>query len=197
MLRKMKRMHKLTLPILAVLGLASCDNESTPRPFGYMRIDLPSTEYAPVQMESDCPFTFDLNTEAEWVADNGGNCWGDVNYPSIKAQIQLTYKDLNTVDFGELLNEAHDLAYKHTVRADGIRDEVYSDPEHNVHGLLYRMKGEAATTTQFFVTDSTDHFLRGVVYFYASPNPDSLKPVDQFMAEEVVKMMESTRWKDK
>ncbi|KAB2815890.1 gliding motility lipoprotein GldD [Phaeocystidibacter marisrubri] len=193
----MMRMHKLTLAVLAILGFASCDNESTPRPFGYMRIDLPSTEYAPVQMASDCPYTFDMNTEAEWAEDKGGTCWGDVNYPSIKAQIQLTYKDLNTVDFGELLDEVHDLAYKHSVRADGIRDEVFSNAKHDVYGLLYRMKGEAATTTQFFVTDSTDHFLRGVVYFYASPNPDSLKPVDEFMANEVVKMMESTRWKNK
>jgi hypothetical protein len=40
------------------------------------------------------------------------------------------------------------------------------------------MQGNAASSTQFYVTDSTTHFLRGVLYFYSAPNADSLKPVN-------------------
>jgi hypothetical protein len=57
------------------------------------------------------------------------------------------------------------------------------------------MKGEIATSTQFFMTDSADHYLRGVVYFYSQPNPDSLKPVDDFIADEVIQLIESLQWK--
>jgi hypothetical protein len=34
------------------------------------------------------------------------------------------------------------------------------------------------------------------VYIYAAPNPDSLKPVDDFMASEVIQLMETLTWKD-
>lgn len=188
-------MNKWILSLISILSLTGCQDESTPRPFGYMRIDLPSKKYESLAI--DCPYTFEVNKNAEWVPSNRGYCWGDVSYPSIQAQIQLTYKEVDEENLAELLNEAHELAYKHTVRADGIQDQVFKNEDDRVFGLLYRMKGQAATTTQFFLTDSTNHFLRGVVYFYANPNPDSLKPVDAFMANEVTKLIESTRWKNK
>lgn len=196
---KMKmRLNKSTLfALLGVIALSSCNDSGTPRPIGYMRIDLPTEEYSPIEMDEDCPYSFDMNTMAEWEKEKRGECWGNINYPSIRAQLQLTYKDVNEDNLEELLNEAHALAYKHTVRADGIQEQLFLDRENKVYGLLFRMRGEAATTTQFFLTDSTEHFLRGVVYFYANPNPDSLKPVDQFMAKEVIHMIESTRWKSK
>lgn len=184
---------------LLISALASsCGNDATPRPVGYMRIELPDTQYAPLKMvsESECPYSFEINTESHWENSNDGECWGNVVYPSIDAQVQFTYKSIDG-NLEELLNEAHSLAYKHTVRADGIREKMIDNRETDVHGLMYRMRGEAATTTQFFLTDSTDHFLRGVVYFYASPNADSLRPVDNFMANEVEHMISTTRWKNK
>lgn len=189
------KMNKFLVAIVSTLFLCtSCDDNTTPRPVGYMRIDLPSTEYE--ALDIDCPFSFDINTESNWEKNEDGDCWGNVVYPSIKAQVQFTYKHIDG-DLDKLLQEAHGLAYKHTVRADGIQERLFSNNETDVHGLLFRMRGEAATTTQFFLTDSTEHFLRGVVYFYASPNADSLRPVDNFMAREVTRMIETTQWSTK
>lgn len=123
------------------------------------------------------------------------NCWGDLKYPTIQATVQFTYKPItNNEDLITVLKEAQDLAYKHTVAAQGIGEKLYSNPEKNIHGILYNMQGNAASSAQFFVTDSAHHFLRGVLYFYSTPNADSLKPVNEFMQAEMVQLIESIEW---
>lgn len=190
-------MNKLIAAGFALMLMAtSCDETSTPRPYGHPRIDLPGTEYTEYSFGEDGPYSFEINKDAIWENDKRGNYWGNISYPSIRAKVQITYKKVED-NLPELLNEAHELAYNHTVRADGITAEPYHNKEHHVHGLVYKLRGDAATATQFFVTDSTDNFIRGVVYFYSSPNADSLKPVNTFMANEVAHLIESTEWKNK
>jgi len=69
-------------------------------------------------------------------------------------------------------------------------------PEERVFGLFYRLKGNAATSTQFFATDSSKHFLRGVLYFYAVPNADSLRPADRYMANEILHLINTLEWQN-
>ena len=57
------------------------------------------------------------------------------------------------------------------------------------------MGGNAATASQFYLTDSVHHFLRGALYFDAAPNEDSLKPVNDFLLEDVRHMINSFKWK--
>lgn len=181
------------LVFLILLTLAACSDPAVPKPEGYFRIGLPAREYQP--LESDCPFTFEYNRSAV-VEAKPQHCWMDVAYPRLRARIQLTYKSLDEVPLDTLLDDAHYLAFKHSVKADGIQEKLYTNPEKKVHGLLYLMAGNAASTSQFFVTDSTRHFLRGVLYYYAEPNRDSIAPVDVFMQEEMSRLMESLAWRN-
>lgn len=181
------------LAVLFLLTLASCSDPAVPKPTGYFRIGLPAREYR--ALESDCPFTFDYN-HAAVVEGKPQNCWMDVVYPRLRARIQLTYKSLNEVPLDTLLEDAHYLAFKHSVKADGIQEKLYTNREKQVYGLMYLMAGNAASTSQFFVTDSTRHFLRGVLYYYAEPNRDSIAPVDAFMQEEMARLMESLAWRN-
>ena len=48
---------------------------------------------------------------------------------------------------------------------------------------------------QFFLTDSTDHFLVGSLYFYTRPNYDSLMPAAQYVENDLMRLMESFEWK--
>lgn len=178
------------------LILASCAENESPRPYGYPRIDLPAKEYKVAEVDPECPYSFEMNENAVWEMDMRGQCWGNVVYPTLRAKVQLTYKPIEN-NLQDLLEEAHGLAYNHTVKADGIQESLYENSENRVYGLMYRLRGDAATATQFFLTDSTDHFLRGVVYFYASPNADSLRPANVFMADEVMRMIETTKWNNK
>lgn len=181
--------------LLAVL-MISCGSEEdnyTPKPRGFIRISTPPQEYT--ALKSDCPFQFEYNEHAQW-QPKPQQCWGDIYYPDIKARLQLTYKEVTGENRDKLLEEGRQLAYKHTVMADGIEEKLYSDPQRDVNGLLYLIEGDAASNLQFFMTDSTDHFLRGVLYFYAEPNADSLQPVNQYMQEEVAHLIETLEWQN-
>lgn len=172
--------------------MACGEDEYSPKPRGYFRLAVPEKTYD--NLDKGLPYSFEINKNAQWVAKQF--FWGDVYYPDIKARLQLTYKEVKEDNLSILLGEGRDLAYKHVVRADGISDEILNFPDSKVHGMMYRIQGDAATSTQFFVTDSVNHYLRGVLYFYASPNSDSLQPVNDFMYEETMHIIETLKWQN-
>ena len=71
----------------------------------------------------------------------------------------------------------------------------YEDKEKSVYGVLYEIKGNAASSVQFYATDSTKHFLRGALYFNTVPNKDSLAPAIQFVEEDIIHLIETLSWK--
>lgn len=193
--------HKLLL-VFPLLWL-SCSEAPTARPDAFMRIGLPSTDnYAP--LKESAPFGLDINAEAEVIvkdvlAEEGneevreGEYWLDVVYPSILSTVQFTYKPVDN-NLEALVRDAQQLAYKHTVKASGMREQFFEYKDKKVYGLYYELSGASATTTQFYATDSTQHFLRGVLYHYSAPNADSLAPVTQFMQAEILEMISSLHW---
>ena len=187
------RLLYLIAIILSISLFSGCEEDYQPKPVGHFRIGLPAKDYQSLQTE--CPYTFDINTSAIW--KNKKQCWGDVLYPGIRANVQITYKAIqNEEHFTKVMKESQDLAYEHAVKADGIGERFYANHEQRVYGIMYKMEGNAATSSQFFVTDSVNHFLRGVLYFYSAPNADSLKPVNDFMQDEMVHLIETLEWKN-
>ena len=61
--------------------------------------------------------------------------------------------------------------------------------------MFFKVSGEVATANQFFLTDSTKHFLRGALYFNVAPNQDSLMPVNAFLIEDVRHLINTFQWK--
>jgi len=98
-------------------------------------------------------------------------------------------------NLNEFIEDSRDLTYKHTIKADAIQETVYTNPELEVHGILYDVKGNAASSIQFYLTDSNEHFLRGSLYFNVQPDKDSLAPVISFFREDIIHMVESFAWK--
>jgi gliding motility-associated lipoprotein GldD len=74
-------------------------------------------------------------------------------------------------------------------------EQVYEDPQRGIYGILYELKGNVASPMQFFVTDSTHHFLRGSLYFRTEPNKDSLAPVINFAQKDIRHIIETLNWK--
>lgn len=189
---KLQKINWCWILILPLFIACGGEDDYTPKPRGYFRINLPEQEYT--DLKSDCPFTFEYNENAQWQPKE--NCWGDIYYASLNARLQLTYKDVQKESLEKLMEDGRSLAYKHTVKADGIHEKIYTNEESGVYGILYRIRGEAASNTQFFMTDSTNHFIRGVLYFYAEPNADSLRPVNEYMYDEVVHLIETLEWQN-
>ena len=65
-----------------------------------------------------------------------------------------------------------------------------------MHGVLFEVVGDAASQSQFFVTDSTQHFVTGSLYFYTKPNYDSIYPAAAYLKEDIGKIMETLKWKN-
>ena len=94
------------------------------RPNGYMRIGLPNNEYSELRLEG-CSFESTMNQEAKILYKDSANCWIDLVYPSIRSTMQLTYKPVSG-NLEELFRDAQKLAYKHTVKASGMREQFFA-----------------------------------------------------------------------
>ncbi|MFT7332819.1 MAG: gliding motility-associated lipoprotein GldD, partial [Sphingobacteriales bacterium] len=86
--------------------------------------------------------------------------------------------------------------FKHTVKADGIGENMIQDTARDVYGIYYTIAGNAASNIQFFLTDTNTHFLRGALYFNSAPQIDSIKPVLEFIKADIEVLMESLEWRD-
>jgi gliding motility-associated lipoprotein GldD len=184
------------LLVLASLIFSSCEKNYVPKPHGYFRIDLPKRNYR--SFESDCPLSFELPGYAkiERVRQNQtqDSCWFNIYFPGFNARVHCTYVPVGN-NFSGLIHEAYDIAMSHEVKATAMRRTLVDDNQRNVFGILYDIEGEAASQLQFFLTDSSDHFFRGALYFFNKPNPDSIAPVLSFLREDIVHIAETLNWK--
>jgi gliding motility-associated lipoprotein GldD len=187
--------------ILIILGLAACSGNAdfSPKPRGYYRIVFPKKDYQ--AYSEGCPFTFNYPKYGRIEADKSANakpCWQNIQFPQFNATLHLSYEDIKSKkEFNELIEDAHKLSFKHTVKATSIDEGLIAYPDRNVYGIYYTIDGNAASSAQFFLTDSTRHYLRGALYFNSEPRLDSIQPVLTFIKKDVDVMIKSFRWKDK
>jgi gliding motility-associated lipoprotein GldD len=182
----------LIIYIVAIL-LISC-KETTPKPYGYFRIALPQNSYR--VFDNNYPYTFDVSTYSQdsVVKQQGENYWVNIYYPKLKGCIYCSYKPVHG-NFREIAEDCRKFVYKHTVKAEAITERPYGNPSQKVYGILYEIKGDAASPIQFILTDSIHHVLRGALYFDAVPNKDSIAPVLNFVRRDIIHMIETTSWK--
>lgn len=180
--------------LIGLMFLSSCDSEFVPKPKGYLRIDLPKKKYH-FTVEK-LPYQFQIPQYAKVIPYNGPqkeDYWVNIIYTPFKATLHLSYFKINN-DLPKHIEDSRNLAYKHTIKAESINEERFENPEKNVFGLVYWIGGNAASTAQFFLTDSTNNFIRGALYYNCSPNSDSLAPVNQYITKDIEVLMESFSW---
>lgn len=198
--------------------LISCNSNYTPRPRGYFAIDFPKHRYQLFD-EPGYPYSFEypaysrVTKDSAVADDNPDNpYWINIDIPSLNAKIYLSYKTIggnssyrvktdrglkdsssqNT--FENLREDAYKIAYKHSVKASSIEDSAFVTPN-GIGGVFFNIGGNAATGKQFFATDTVKHFLRGALYFNATPNADSLGIVYAFLQKDMLQMINTLKWK--
>lgn len=184
-----------SLLLILLLAASACRKNYTPRPRGYYRIELPEKAYA--SYTSACPFSFEYPVYSRVITDSSPHaepCWMNIDLPTLNGRIHLSYKPVKD-NLGDLIEDARTLAYKHASKADAIQESLVTRKEDNVFCIVYDIKGNAASSVQFFATDSLHHFLRGALYFNSSPNADSLAPVIDFVREDILHLINSLKWK--
>lgn len=186
----------LGILLLGSMAISGCGDDHTPKPRGYIRIDLPEKVYS--LAESDCPFSFELPSYAKYVPDTRPNaqpCWFNVEMPQYKAKVHFSYLKVNG-NLEEYLDNSRTMTNKHLSKASAIDEQLIIRPEANVYGMYWRIEGSgAASPIQLYLTDSTTHFLRGALYFNVVPNNDSLAPVIDFIEADMQRMISSFNWK--
>jgi gliding motility-associated lipoprotein GldD len=195
------RKCSLFLLLLFLCTSYSCKEVPVPKPKGHFRIDLPEKQYKEFnhqpEMMADIPFSFEYPAygHLSFQTENPGKPgWFDIEFPAYKARIYLTYKDVRN-DLADLMEQTYKMNVKnHITKADAISELPFINPENKVFGVLYDLKGNTATSVQFYVTDSTRHFLRGSLYFSAEPDADSLAPVIEFFREDIIHLIETLKW---
>ncbi len=193
--KHMKILTKASLVLAVLITISSCQHKGTPKARGYFRFTFPEHSYQ--TFDEDYPYTFDLPVYAKAVRDSERNAekyWINIEYPQYKGIVHISYKEIDN-NLQLLLEDSRNLAYKHAIKADAIGEKLFLSDSSRVYGILYDIKGDAASSVQFFLTDSVKHFLRGSLYFDAIPNKDSLAPVVNFVKEDIMHLMETVKWK--
>ncbi len=186
----------LSLSLICLLFCACHNNDYTPKPYAYLRIDLPQAEYTLVD---SLPFSFEMNNLATLTPKKNTprDYWVDIDYPSLDGVVFLTYKRLTHADsLRGQTDTSSRLLEQHYQFASGIEEQGYEDPENHVHGNVYYLRGNrVASTCQFWLTDSNHHFLRGALYLNHTPNNDSLAPVIDYIQADIEHLVETLRWR--
>jgi gliding motility-associated lipoprotein GldD len=187
--------RNIILSLLMILLAASCKESYTPLPAGYLKITYPEKTY---ELYGEQEFyQFEIPAYARVEIDSGPRSedgWINVAIPQLNGTVHLSYKPVGD-QLNALITDSRELVYKHTVKAHGIEETPFIQRDQKRFGMVYDLKGDVASAVQFFITDSTDHFLRGSLYFNCRPNRDSLNPVIEFLREDIIHMIETTQWK--
>ena len=186
--------------VLLVIFCFSCGENYVPKPNAFLRLDYPDAKYENPNL--DLPFAFQTNLLAEKVSSKTLNAttksYGiNIEYPSLKGTIFLTYKAVENKEenLKAFLRDAQMFTLEHTKKADEIPTYPYENKEQKAFGMLSVVKGNVASTAQFYITDSVNHFLTGSVYFKVKPNYDSILPAANYLQRDIKHIMESIKWK--
>ena len=175
--------------LLFVLSSCGGDSSVQPKPLGYLGLDYGKPEY----ITSGVKDTYEFMMNKQAVFQNLENGWAKINYPKLRASIDITYRPVDG-NLRGLMMESEKLTFSHAVKADEISAQPYEDFERGNYGKIYEVKGNAATNIQFNITDSTANFLTASLYFKVTPNFDSIEPAVKYIESDIKVLMESLRW---
>lgn len=136
--------------ILSIFFL-SCKSESQPKPKAFLALQYQKTNYKAIT--KNLPYQFEIANSAELKVQ--ANYWSDVNYPDLKASINLTYYPIKN-NIEKLISDAEKRTFNHTIKADNIEVFPFDNAKEKVYARLFEVFGNAASTIQFQATDSTN-----------------------------------------
>lgn len=187
--------------LLFVFLFYSCNSDYTFKRRGYFKIELPAKAYQKFD-QPGYPYSFEYPVYASIVKDSTffeaqpeNPWWINIDFPRFGGRIYFSYKEIGKNKLDTLVNDAFEMAYKqHTRKASSIEPVGFVTPN-KISGVYFTLTGNTATANQFFLTDSVKHFLRGALYFGATPNEDSISVVNDFLRVDMEHLINTLKWK--
>ncbi|MDB5133673.1 MAG: gliding motility lipoprotein GldD [Mucilaginibacter sp.] len=199
-------MKKLAMLVPVLLFFAACsdNHDYSPKPRGYYRILFPEKTYQ--QFNGPYPFTFiypkyavieqDKNKQKKDKKLLNMQYLLNMQFPQFNGTLHLSYESITSKKvFNELTEDARTFAFKHTVKATSIDQGIIHNADRKIYGIYYTIDGNAASSIQFYITDSVKNYMRGALYFNSTPRLDSIQPVLNFVKKDVDTMIKTFRWK--
>lgn len=196
-------MQRILIVFLCIIIAGSCKPPVyPPKPPGYFRIDTPAEHKYQLFDKPGFPYTFEYPVYCVPEADTmfksdsiDTRYWININFPSLAAIINITYKDITAKDpLSKLVMDSYGMSFFHHEKADYIQTSDFSNTN-GATGVIYTLGGNTASKYQFTATDSTRHFIRGALYFNVTPNADSLKPASDFIERDIEHMLQTLKWR--
>jgi len=194
------RLFQFLIILLLAASACDCNSDYTIRRRGYYKIEFPPHQYQQYNI-TGVPYSFEYPVYSRIVKDTSffedkpeNPYWINIEFPRFNGKIYLSYKRITgQQSFDKLVDDAFKLTYKHTSKATDIKDSLMTTPN-GITGIFFKVGGNAATGRQFFLTDSVSNFIRGALYFDATPNADSLGIVNDFLEEDMRHLINTFRW---
>lgn len=185
----------VVLPLIVLA--AGCTRTYQPKPKGYNRLVLPEAAYQ--SLPDTLPYQFEYSVHAQlmkdtsWIRDKH---WIEIYYPDLRANIHVTFKSLNNSEklLKEYLNDSYVLTAKHQIKANAIDETIAKTPDGKV-AIIAEIEGEVPSQFQFTMTDSTQHFLRGALYFNTAVANDSLRPAIEYVKKDMMHLINTLTWR--
>lgn len=200
MVQSLVKILKYISPLLFLVMIAQAcsENHHVPKPKGYNRIELPTPAYKNSNVA--LPYSFELSKYANQYNDTSRlaeKYWTNIIYQEIDANIQLTYKPVQNSQelLADYLGDAYKLTSRHQIKAYSIEENIIRSPNGHT-AVVQELIGEVPTPFQFFITDSTSHFLRAALYFQTATANDSLAPIIEFIKNDMLHIINTFQWND-
>mgnify|MGYP004056985989 FL=1 len=171
-----------------------CREAIVPKPNAFLSLKYPEAFYQKIAL--DQPFKFDKNKLAvvEGIQYKESSQSLNLNYPLLKAKLYLSYHPLNE-NLARYVSETEFTTKNHAKVAHQVTEQKFENLRTNIFGKMYELTGPVASQCQFYVTDSSQHFLTGALYFKVKPNYDSILPAVRYLQKDMIRLVESLEWK--
>lgn len=185
---------------MATIGFTACNSRFTPKETGYPATILPKKVYL-TDAVNGMPYSFDIPSYA--VVDKNAAAmgveafktgWMNLQFPNLNATLYISYNEVQKDKLDVLVRDAYNFANNHSNKASFIEDSAFENPQ-GYKGVFFHLGGDVASPYQFFITDSSRHFLRAALYFDTTPNADSLAPVIDFLYQDLKQLVNTFHWK--
>lgn len=188
--------------ILLIICSCTTDQVYTPKPRMYPRVIYPTKTYDTFTFEA-CNFTFQKPTYSKvktginfFDEESSHPCWFDLELDDFNGSIHFSYNPIeDSKSLDKLVSDAFRIVEQHNSMAE-YREEILIENDNGVNGLLFNLEGPVASPINFFLTDTTNHFVRASLYFNSAVDPDSIAPILDFVSKDIQKIVTTFEWKD-
>ena len=171
---------------LALIVFSCRNNVNLPKQKAYFAPEFEIPTYKKISL--DCNYSFNINSQAS--INNIKNCNYEIYYKNLNAKIFINQIVLsNSIE--KLLNKFNQKINENSRLSDQIIQSDYFNIDNETYSKLYSFVGNSPSNIQFYLTNQTDKFLTGSLFFETEPNYDSLFPYIDYIRNDIKKMVDS------